>query len=133
VDFPTHHTRGIKMMKPEKSKTKTVTAKTKMTRAIPRTYEILDADMSPFERRGSVQRSPPADPNSVTTKEENDIPEICEVISLERQSQFGSSESLAMTADKKGNQVKAGNVTDDPKEEILSDLRAELELFFCFL
>jgi len=129
VDLPTHHTRGIKMMKPEKTKTKTVTTKAKTTRAIPRTYEILDTEMSPFERRGSVRRSPPADSNSVTTREEDDIPEVCEVASLERQSQFGSSESLAITADKKGSQIKVADVTDDPKEEIQSDLRAELESF----
>jgi len=70
-----------------------VIAKTKTTRTVPRIYEISDADMSPFERRGSVHRSP-TDPNAATTRED-DTPEICDVTSLERQSQSnsGSSES----------------------------------------
>jgi len=129
VDFFSYHTRGTKMEnKNEKHKTKTIPIKTMTTRTAQRTYEISDMEGSPFERRGSVHRSPP---DTATMREAGDIPEVGDILTLEKQGHTVSepSEKVADSRDKKGILETTKCTIKDPEIENVSDLRSELELF----
>lgn len=115
----------------EKIKSKTNSASSKTTKAIPKAYEI-DPRKDPFERRGSVSRSPPAlskSPMNSNPMEEDDSALITlECVRPEMPGRSVSdAKSDAITENKRQGQDQNGKMTEkiNKGSTTLEDVRKE--------